>query len=962
MALLLKLVLRDFQKQKARMFFTFLAIVAVSCLVVWFISGIHVDLSDHAEAYYGKFDLAITHRRSIPKEILDSVAKLEKEEKTVWVAQGIQLQCDARLNDFDESLAPTGMGDRKCPMILGLKNVKESPFEIEDGHWISAPGECVIGDSGIELLTAIAGEESGHEVRLGDIIKVKRPDGSFLELKIVGRLEQEALKNYRKNSGGTFQFGFGAGIGGGPELPGKKAKKAPRRGGRRKGGMELSPTHPSIYVTYGDALSITAKNRDAVNFMFIQLPDGTAASDFAGELTAGLDDPELKIHDPAQLKTQQENNSPEKLLDQAWSVIGLVILASVFIIFTTLNMGVSEKIRVLAMLRTVGLTRAQAAAYIILEGAILGLAGGIAGVGAGWLLLTLLVWLETGVIPVIALPWIGIVLALSASLAGALLASIVPAIRATRVSPVENMNRTQHRYSGKMLFLSALTGVALLTAIPCGILSPEMGLETRMLLFSTLGTLLFAAGFLLICPWLIRLTERIFAPVLARCLALHPLLLSNILSGNRRRTICTTIAVSIGLSLFTSIHIWSGSLLTMFIVPDTIPSVVVRFQEEILDDGLVEKVKAMPGLKRDRCMQFAVAQPELTPDLQEIMRAKGAMAGNVVTFGVHADDAWRLESAIFQFDFVEGSREHALVEFRTGERVCVIPQTLSENAGLHAGDKFSLKKSARHGKGEGTVEYRIVGVIDFPWVWLSKCSGVRVSAGRTGACIFTPYDLTVKDFGAFDNEFFWFDVEKNVSYQQIVDYMRSIASDFAKAKRVRAGRGKSISGGTVWDSGINRNHVQVSTIESLNNSLMHRSKGVIEAMTQMPLIILILSTLAVINTMIVSVRSRRWEMGVLRACGMTRGGLVRLVIAESLLIGSCVCVMSFAAGTFYAHLALKLVDFAPMFGIIAPPMLIPWSELAKGYILALGVCFCAGIVPAITTGLSETTGLLQRKE
>ena len=125
---------------------------------------------------------------------------------------------------------------------------------------------------------------------------------------------------------------------------------------------------------------------------------------------------------------------------------------------------------------------------------------------------------------------------------------------------------------------------------------------------------------------------------------------------------------------------------------------------------------------------------------------------------------------------------------------------------------------------------------------------------------------------------------------------------------------------------------------------------------------LLLSTLAVLNTLIVSVRSRRWDMGVLRACGMTRGGLVRMIAAESILMGICACIMSLASGVFYAYLALKLVDFAPMFGIIAPEMLIPWSKLFYGFALTLGVCFCAGIIPAITAGMTDTTTLLQRKE
>ncbi|MBR4222810.1 MAG: ABC transporter permease, partial [Victivallales bacterium] len=175
-------------------------------------------------------------------------------------------------------------------------------------------------------------------------------------------------------------------------------------------------------------------------------------------------------------------------------------------------------------------------------------------------------------------------------------------------------------------------------------------------------------------------------------------------------------------------------------------------------------------------------------------------------------------------------------------------------------------------------------------------------------------------------------------------------------------RASSYAGGTRWDSGINRNFVMVSSNESLNNSLMFRATGVIKTMTQMPLIILLLSTIAVINTMVVSVRSRRWEMGILRACGVTRWGLVRMILAEALLIGLCACVLSFCFGLFYAWVATSMVTLAPMFGVIAPPLTIPWTPLAQGFALAIGVCALAGAWPALAAGLTETSKLLQNKE
>ena len=263
---------------------------------------------------------------------------------------------------------------------------------------------------------------------------------------------------------------------------------------------------------------------------------------------------------------------------------------------------------------------------------------------------------------------------------------------------------------------------------------------------------------------------------------------------------------------------------------------------------------------------------------------------------------------------------------------------------------------------EGYADYCVVGVVDFAWVWLSKCAGVRVSEGRTAALIFTPYEPLMRDFGALDNEFFWFDKASGVTYDDVVSYMRGIAKTAASSRRGLVMRLKSFAGGTRWDSGINRNYVIVNSNESLNNSLESRAGGVLDAMAKMPLIILVLSTLAVINTMVVSVRARRWEFGVLRANGITRGGLLRMIVAESVMIGICACVMSFCFGLFYSWLAKSLVDYAPMFGIIAPPLSIPWGKLLPGYALAVGLSVAAGILPAFFASLQEISRLLQRRE
>jgi putative ABC transport system permease protein len=87
-----------------------------------------------------------------------------------------------------------------------------------------------------------------------------------------------------------------------------------------------------------------------------------------------------------------------------------------------------------------------------------------------------------------------------------------------------------------------------------------------------------------------------------------------------------------------------------------------------------------------------------------------------------------------------------------------------------------------------------------------------------------------------------------------------------------------------------------------------------------------------------------------------------MILAESLLIGLCACVLSFCFGLYYAILATKLVDYAPIFGVIAPPLTVPWTRLLPGYAAAVIVAALAGILPAVAIARQDTASLLQRTQ
>ena len=139
------------------------------------------------------------------------------------------------------------------------------------------------------------------------------------------------------------------------------------------------------------------------------------------------------------------------------------------------------------------------------------------------------------------------------------------------------------------------------------------------------------------------------------------------------------------------------------------------------------------------------------------------------------------------------------------------------------------------------------------------------------------------------------------------------------------------------------------------------SDGVIWGMSQLPLVTLLVTSLAVANTMVASVRARRWQMGLLRAVGFTRNQLVRLILSEAILIGLVACLLSLAFGLIAGWCGVGMSRYSGMF--YSPPnMYVPWGSLAAGFGGTLLLCLLCAAGPALTAGRREPLALLNHEQ
>ena len=153
--------------------------------------------------------------------------------------------------------------------------------------------------------------------------------------------------------------------------------------------------------------------------------------------------------------------------------------------------------------------------------------------------------------------------------------------------------------------------------------------------------------------------------------------------------------------------------------------------------------------------------------------------------------------------------------------------------------------------------------------------------------------------------------------------------------------------------------VSLSTPDEVGARIMARASGMIWASCYLPLITLLVTSLGVVNTVMASVRARRWEFRILRSQGVTRSGLFRMILAEGLLIGLITCLLSLGFGVFSGWCGTAISQYVSFFGGLAPPLVIPWPQLSLGISAALTLCLAAALWPAIATGRAEPLRLLQ---
>jgi len=860
------------------------------------------------------------------------------------------------------------------PLLVGT-DADNPPYELVEGTWIDPQHPDQRG----AVVSNSAARQMG--LRLGNEARVILGPKEF-RIQIVGLIEE-----------GPSQMRIGRRM----RPPGSEAPRT---------GIEAGPASSAVYVPLALA-ELFSRGKAKVNLINIRLkPEAKSqAAQFrrAWEARIAQTRPTASMLGVDDFKTGiEEGMMASRARQEAWAATGLSLLAALFIIFTTLSMGVTERVRQFAIMRAVGLTRRQVALVIAVEGVLLALIGWGGGLLAGWGLLAVLSRMQTGLFRNGASlgTWCVVFTGLSA-LGGALAASVLPAWRAMRVQPLEAMSpqrsvRPTRSWSATL----AVAGLVLIAVNPILVYVASGSIAGDKLygIYAAVGCTTMAVGFLLLTPATILIVESTIGPVLARCLGLEPRLLRAQLGSNLWRTLGTTAALTVGLGLFVSMQIWGYSMLEPFKPGDWVPDALVAFQRGGLPDAEVDAVRSIPGVRGSQFTPLAVEQPKLASDITGSQGQSTVIRqNNVIMIGLDPQVAFAGPNRLLKASFVQGAPDDAVARLKQG-RNCIVPDHFLRATGLKLGDRFAMIPPHSPSK---RVEYTIVGAVALPgWHWMTKFSGLRRREGRSAAMVFADFEAVRRDFELNQINFFWMNVdpdygEKHLEEAKKLAESREVAaasrgpSPGAPAPPARlsvhevfdgkkaaveligtalqpiadrnTGEAQPVNGQGTWPIGATMfgPSVRISTPAQVGAFIMARASGMIWASCYLPLITLMVTSLGVINTVMASVRARRWEFGVLRSQGIERFGLFRMILAEGILIGLITCMLSLGFGVFSGWCGTGISQYVSFFGGLAPPLVIPWAQLSIGFGIAMGLCLIAALWPAISTGRAEPLRLLQ---
>ncbi len=621
----------------------------------------------------------------------------------------------------------------------------------------------------------------------------------------------------------------------------------------RYGDVESIGGATVVLTTFADAQRWFDREGQT-SIVFAAAEDGVSATQLRDRVRNAL---------PAAFKVETAQENAQEQSDEVGGEIssfltpallafaGVALFVGAFIIFNTFSITVAQRVREFGMVRTLGATRGQVLRNVIGEALVIGVLASLIGLAVG-------VGIARGIQALFDAVGFGlpaasieiqprtVIIALLVGVVVTVLASVAPALRATRVPPIAAVQEGAVLPPGRFSRIAPyLAGVFVVLGILLFVyaLFSDLG-ATEALLFLAIGALIVFIGVGMLARFLVRpLAKAIGAPIEAATGTTGRLARANA-TRNPARTAATAAALMIGVGLVTFVAIFAAGLKESFTgaIDRTLQGDLILQTDnfEPFPAAAEPVVKDTPGVEATQFLRF----PEI----------RATPGGSQILNTIDPSTA----SRIFDFDW-QGDASDALFA-QLGTDGALIETNLAGSTGLRTGDTFTV--TTNRGRSGG---FTVLGEYRDPVLF----TGITVSdaaADRLGV----PPEPSV-GVVAFESGV---DAE---AVQAEID--RKIEAQFPVVKVQSNAEFKDEFEG------------QIDQILALLYALLAIS--------------LIISLFGIVNALVLSIYERTREIGMLRAIGTTRRQMRAIVRYESIITAVIGGVLGIVIGVIFAWILTK---------------------------------------------------------
>lgn len=543
-----------------------------------------------------------------------------------------------------------------------------------------------------------------------------------------------------------------------------------------------------------------------------------------------------------------------------FSLLGvLALLMGGFIIFNTFRTIVAERRRDIGMLRALGANRATIFGVILSEGLVQGLIGTALGLVLGYLLGAGMISLLSSLLmqfvhAKIGAPAVSPLLIIGSIVMGVgvtLLAGLLPAVSASRVTPLEALRPSVGAVSLKrMAGFGFWSGAAMIALAVAALITRNVGLIG-------LGGVLFVVGLILVAPALVNPLASLLGTLAAALFARGGTaqLAEGNLSRQPTRAAITASTTLIGMailvmaaSVISSVQIGFGRVMRKSLGSDYLvipPSVALWGTNVGAGEDLAKKLSAVDGVALVSTLRFAPS------------RINGVA---VSMLGI--DPA--IYPRVSGLTFSGGDEATAYVALGQGRNIILNP-VLASSVGAKVGDEIQLLTPT------GYQAYRVAGI-----------AGDYLNAKIATAYI--SHANLAMDFNRHEDVLLQINLVPRANREAVEGALKKTMKAYPQFRL--------INGQEYIDDNLRVFNAAFAGLIAL---------GIFLAVP---------SLIAMVNTLAIGVIERTREIGMLRAVGATRRQVRTIIVTEAIILAAIGTIFGVLAGLYMGYLGVEAMRAA----------------------------------------------------